>query len=160
MTLLLVEVDMQKIKQFPVEWVPGQIDAILEPHHVKWSYGNYYVVEEGYHEECAVKGAIEALQGTAWLRGAVHVQVVRRVVRRKLAQINTENMAPPALDKMEQCRKYFKDKKLSSSRLVYPNPIVIDEENKLLDGYTTYLLMQERGMQEAACVLVRGGNRG
>ncbi len=154
MTLLLIEADIQKIRQFPVEWIPEQIDAILKPYHLKWSYGNCYEVEEGYDAETAVKGAIEALQATSWLKGALHIQIVRRVVRRKLAQINTDSMKEPAADKMEQCRKLFRNKDLSGKKLVYPNPIVIDEENRLVDGYTTYLLMKERGLTEAACVLV------
>lgn len=157
MTLLLVEVNMQKIKQFPVEWVPEQIDAILKPYHLKWAHGNYYVVEEGFDAETALNGAINALQSTVWLRDALHVYVARREVKRKLEEINTENMRAPLPDKMEQYRSKFANRKLTGDKLIYPNPIVIDEENKLLDGYTTYLIVKERGLKEVVCELVSKG---
>lgn len=156
MTLVLIEADMQRLKQFPVEWVPEQIDAIVKPHHMKWAYGNYYEVEKGYDAEAAVEGAIAALQATPWLKNALRIQVVRRVVRRRLSQIDTSAMKMPAASKMDQCRKKFKGQEISEEKLMYQNPIVIDEENRLVDGYTTYLLMQERGMEEAMCVLVSG----
>ncbi len=153
MTLILIEVDMQRIKQFPVEWVPEQIDAILKPYHLKWVYGNYYGVESGYDEGIAVEGGIAALQATAWLRDALHVQVVRRVVKRKLQEIDTGAMKAPKPEKMEQCRRRLEGTELTGEKLMYPNPIVIDEENRLLDGYTTYLILKERGIEEAMCVL-------
>lgn len=154
MTLLLVEVDVRKVSQFPVEWIPEQIDAILKPHHLKWSYGNYYIVEDGYDAKKAVDGAKKALKGTVWLRNAVRIQVVRCVVYKKLEEINTEEMKEPTADKMELCRKKFEGRELSGRRLVYPNPLIIDEKNKLLDGYTTYLMMKERGITRAACILL------
>ena len=153
MTVLLIEVDVRKVSQFPVEWIPEQIDAILQPYHVKWSYGNYYMVEEGYDGKKAVEGAVKALKKTPWLRDAVNIQVVQQVVCRKLDQLHTEEMMEPAADKMEQCRKKLEGRKLSSHQLAYPNPLVIDVNNKLLDGYTTYLIMKERGMTEATCIL-------
>lgn len=155
MTLVLIEADIEKIKQFPTERVPEQIDAILRPHHLKWVYGNYYKVEEGYDAEVAVQGAIEALERTVWLKAALHVRVVRLVVRRKLSAINVDTMKPPAKEKLDKFREIFREKELSENKPAFPNPIVIDEENRLMDGYTTYLLMKERGMTEAMCILVR-----
>ena len=155
MTLVLIEVDMSKIRQFPIEWVPEQIDYVLKPHHMKWAYGNYYGVEEGYDAEVAVKGALEALAGTVWLKAALHVRVVRLVVKRKLSAIDVASMKPPAQEKLEKFRAIYQDKELLENKLAFPNPIVIDEENRLTDGYTTYLLMQERGLKEAMCILVK-----
>lgn len=155
MTQILIEIDMQKIRQFPVERIPEQIDAILKPHHMKWSHGNHYVVEEGYAPEAAVQGAIRALQETVWLKGAVHVCIERMVVKRRLEEIRTEHMKPPAKDKLEKARKAFQKNIISEEAPAYPNPIIIDEKNRLLDGYTTYLLMQESGMKTASCILVR-----
>ncbi len=155
MTLVLIETDMKKIKHFPAEWVPEQIDAILKPYHMKWVYGNYYGVEEGYDAEVAVRGAFEALEKTIWLKDAVHVSVVRLVVKRPLSAINVKLMKPPANEKLEKFRAIFQDKDLSENQLAFPNPIIIDEENRLLDGYTTYLLMKERGLKEATCILMR-----
>lgn len=155
MTLVLIEADMRKIRQFPARWVTEQIDILLKPHHLKWVYGNYYGVEPGYDAEEAVEGAIAALQATAWLRGALHIQVVRRVVKRRLEQINTSAMKSPAPGKLEQARKNMQGVVFSGNKPVYPNPIMIDKEDKLVDGYTTYLLMKERGLKEAVCILVQ-----
>lgn len=154
MTLLLVEVDTRKIAGFPVELVPVQIDKIIEPYHLKWSFGNYYTVEEGFDEEVSLRGALEALKKTPWLRNAAKIQVIYQTVRKKLEEINTEAMAEPLPDKMERCRKNFQNRELSGYELAYPNPIMIDREGRLIDGYTTYLIMKERGMNEATCILV------
>ncbi|MBQ9140231.1 MAG: hypothetical protein IJX63_00365 [Lachnospiraceae bacterium] len=156
MTLVLIEADMEKIRQFPVEWVPEQIDAILRPYHLQWAYGNYYEVEEGYDAESSVQGAIDALQNTGWLKAALTIRVVRLVVKRKLSSLNVEDMSPPTKEKLDRLRGIFQRNGLTEDKLAYPNPITIDEENRLLDGYTTYLLMQERGFQEAVCLLLKG----
>ncbi len=155
MTLLLVEVDVRKIKQFPVEWIPGQIDSIVEPYGLKWAHGNYYMVQEGRDPQNALDGAIRALKAKPWLRGALQVEVVRQEVRRRLEDIRTENMQPPLPEKIEQCRALLQYEGLSSDKLIYPNPIQIDEENRLLDGYTTYLIAKEQGLKEVICELVR-----
>ena len=154
MTLLLVEVDVRKIKQFPVEWIPGQIDIILEPYGLKWSHGNYYMVQEGREPQKALNGAIRALKTKPWLQGAVQVKVVRQEVRRRLEDIHTENMEPPLPEKLEQCRRLLPREGISSDKLIYPNSIQIDEENRLLDGYTTYLIAKEQGLEEVICELV------
>ncbi|MBQ7774588.1 MAG: hypothetical protein IJ379_01580 [Lachnospiraceae bacterium] len=157
MTVLRVEVNVQKIKQFPVEWVPEQIDAILRPYGLKWTHGNYYMVEEGYEVQKSLNGAIKALQNTVWLKEALKVKVVRCEVKRKLMDIQTDNMVEPLTSKLEQCRLRFENRVLTSQQLICPNPIVIDEENRLLDGYTTYLIAKERGLEEVVCELVREG---
>lgn len=53
---------------------------------------------------------------------------------------------PPKIEKMEQKRQYFQETGLLQSQ------IILDRENNLIDGYTSYLLAKENNME---CVPVR-----
>lgn len=57
---------------------------------------------------------------------------------------------PPGADKMQSKARYFSEKGLLQSC------IILDRENNLIDGYTSYLLARQQGIQ---CVPVRYGKR-
>ena len=157
MMVLSVTVDVRKISDYTLDQIPGEIDRIVEPYHLKWFFGNNYMVEDGYDEDLAVRGAIKALESTEWLKDAVNIGFGREVVRRRLDEIDTAGMAAQSQAKVEHYKNYFSDKKISEYDLTYPNVIVLNEKNELVDGYVTYLLMKERGLASAQCLLVPSG---
>ena len=157
MRILTVEVDLKKISKYSLEQIPEEIDKIVEPYHVKWCFRNIYVVEKGYDEDLAISGAVKALKSTKWLKKGLSVFIGQRTRKLKLSAINVNAMTAPKIEKMEYYRNYFKDKVLSEDELTYPNPIVVDEKNNLLDGYTSYLLMKEGGLEAAQCLLADPG---
>lgn len=157
MTLLSVCVDMDKITKYLLEQIPEEIDKIVEPYHMKWCMWNQYIAEEGYDEDLCARNAKKALESTAWLKDAVFTGIWQEITHKKLEEINTEGMTAPKAAKLEYYRKYFEGKEMSAHRMTYPNPIVIDEHNRLLDGYISYLLMKERGLESAECFLVSEG---
>ena len=57
---------------------------------------------------------------------------------------------PPIAEKMEHKARYFAEKGLLQSCTI------LDRENNLIDGYTSYLLARQQGIQ---CVTVRYGKR-
>lgn len=57
---------------------------------------------------------------------------------------------PPGPEKMERKEQYFEKKG------VFQSDIILDEENNLIDGYTSYLLAKKSSMQ---CVPIRYGKR-
>lgn len=57
---------------------------------------------------------------------------------------------PPMAEKMERKARYFAEKGDLQSH------IVLDSENNLIDGYTSYLLARQQGIQ---CLPVRYGKR-
>lgn len=154
MLLLMVEVDMRKITRYTLEEIPEEIDKIVEPYHMKWRMLNYYIAEAGYDEDESVWGAVNALYSTEWLKDGLYVSVARELVHRRLEMINTEGMTPPRPEKLEHYRNFFRDNKVLEYHLPNPNPIVIDSDNKIRDGYITYLIMQEKGLEDAMCILV------
>ena len=57
---------------------------------------------------------------------------------------------PPKTEKMEQKRAYFQETGLLQSQ------IILDSENNLIDGYTSYLLAKENDIK---CAPIRYGKR-
>lgn len=153
MMLLSVRINMEKITAYTLDQIPLQIDKIIEPFHLKWLFDNHYIVEAGYDEELEIRGAVNALESTEWMKGAVHVFVGRETIRCRLDEINVDAMTEPDPQKMNHYRLYFKNRGISEYCLTYPNVIVVNEKKELLDGYVTYLLMRERGLTWAECVL-------
>lgn len=158
MKLLAVAVDMNGMSEYEQRRLPGKIDVIVKPHHLKWFFRNIYFVEEGYDEDIAVYGAKKALEETDWLKNIVFVSVFQPVERCRLDEIDIGDMSEPKPEKMDKYREYFEEHGISEYELTYPNPIVIDQNKRLLDGYTSYLIMKEKGFTYAECILADGRN--
>lgn len=121
---------------------------------MKWTHGNYYEVEEGYEAKEAILNTMLALNRAEWLRDAVKVKVVKCIVQKKLDELDVGGMSMPSAEKWEESIAALQKYGVTSMQPAYPNPILINEDGKLLDGYTTYLFMKEKGMTKAACIMV------
>lgn len=155
MMLLNIKLNMSEISAFPPEEIIEKMEKILEPFHLKWKDTGCYQVEDGFEEETMIQGAIEALHNAEWLKDAFQVQVECRLPRYLLKAINVRGMIPPAKEKMEYYRKFFAKEVLCEDCMDARNPIVLDENMKVVNGYATYLVMQEQGYEFATCIQKR-----
>ena len=57
MRTLTVAIDMNKVSEHTLEEVPGIIDKVLEPHHLKWCFNNIYMVEHLLMKEHGIEKA-------------------------------------------------------------------------------------------------------
>lgn len=72
----------------------------------------------------------------------------------KLADIHIPDLfiaSPPAVWKMEQCRKFFEEHGHLDRELV------VTENNLLIDGYVGYLVLEEAGVTETRVKKIRSG---
>lgn len=158
MRTLTVAIDMNKVSEHTLEEVPGIIDKVLEPHHLKWCFNNIYMVEHGYDEDLAIHNAIKDLKAMAWAESALIWMVGYGIEELPLKKIDISNMSVPKPEKMSCYRKYVQGGESATERLKHLCPIVINRENKLVDGYITYLLMKEQGIEKATCLIVERDN--
>lgn len=158
MRTLTVAVDRNKVSEYTLEEVPEVIDKILEPHHLKWCFNNIYMVEHGYDEDLAIHNAIQDLKAMAWAKNALIWVVGYGIEELQLEKIDISNMTMPNPQKMSYYRQYVEGGESVAERLKHLCPIVIDRENKLVDGYTTYLFMKEQGIEKATCLIVEKEN--
>lgn len=154
MLLLNIKLNMSEITAFLPEEIIENVEKILEPFHLKWTETGCYRVEEGYPEEAMIRGAIEALHNAEWLKDAFKVRVECRLPRYLLGAMKIKGMNPPAKEKLNFYRKIFEQKMLCEDVPDTTNPIVLDENMNLVNGYATYLLMQERGHEFATCLQI------
>lgn len=152
MTLLNIKIDMAEITEYPPEEIVENLEKLLEPYHLKWVMTNCYRVEAGFDEDEMVQGAIKALKEAAWLTGALQIGVEKELIRYLLQAIDAKGMSTPAQSKMEHYREYFAHEILSEEELNAHNPIVLDQNKKVINGYVTYLIMKEQGYEFATCL--------
>ncbi len=158
MKFLMVTVNMEGISRYEMDRIPERIDDIVRPYHLKWVLRNMYFVEDGYDEDLAIDEAWKALEKTDWLKNKIYLGVMQSISKCRLDEIQIEDMAEPEPDKVNKYRNYFEEHGISENNLTYPNPIVVDQNRKLLDGYISYLIMKERGYTYAECILENRGN--
>lgn len=155
MILLNIKLNISEISAFPPEEIIENMERILEPFHLKWKDTGCYQVESGFEEEAMIQGAITALHNTEWLKDAFQAQVECRLPRYLLKAMNVRGMIPPAREKMEYYRKFFSKELLCEDMPAARNPIILDKNMKIINGYATYLVMQEQGYEFATCIQER-----
>lgn len=158
MRTLTVAIDMNKVSEHTLEEVPGIIDKVLEPHHLKWCFNNIYMVEHGCDEDLAIHNAIKDLKAITWAKNALIWVVGYGIEELQLEKIDISNMAMPNPQKLSYYRKYMEEGESVTECLKHLCPIVIDRDNKLVDGYITYLIMKEHGIEKATCLIVEKDN--
>lgn len=157
MKFLMVSVDMKGMSNSEMDGVPERIDEIVKPYHLEWSFLNLYSVVNGYDEDLAVRAAKKALEQTDWLKDKVFAGIMQSISRCRLDEICVEGMTEPRPEKLEKYRAYFEEHGISEYDPTYPNPIVVDRDKNLLDGYISYLIMKEKGYTYADCLLAEQG---
>lgn len=89
-----------------------------------------------------VFAACEALNSADWLKDRLaYISIANRKNVCPLDQIRLDDMAEPSAAKLDYYEAYYQ----SSHRLAHG--IVVDEEKKLRDGYTSYLLARKYGIR-------------
>lgn len=157
MKFITVAVDMGDMSEIQRLRVPGQIDRILEPYHLKWVFSNMYLPEKGYDADLTIYSGKKALEETEWLKDKVYIGIMQSVDHCRLDDICIEGMSEPDPEKVKKYRSYFEEHGLSERIVTYPNPIVNGRDKKLLDGYISYLIMKEKGFTHAVCLLMEEG---
>lgn len=133
--------DYQDINYSECMDVQQKLKSILLP--AGWRYTGIFNVfspiEPDMGDEFYNK-AVKAIESCKWLRKyspRVNVWTVLNACR--LNEIRIVNMTYPSPEKINKYRKYFKE----NHKLAHA--IVVDENNYLRDGYTSYIIANEEG---------------
>lgn len=137
----------------------ARIDQIMEACHLELVLDGVYLVKDGWDEDRQVRRAAGALRREKTLKDQIRVGIGYEIVRCRLDEVRTEHMKPPRRDKYEHYKAWFEGKTIPSDSLTCPNIMVVNERRELMDGYVTWLLMKERGMERAEFLMERSGTR-
>ncbi|WP_044914164.1 hypothetical protein [Butyrivibrio sp. WCE2006] len=67
--------------------------------------------------------------------------------------IKKGHMAPPSINKYSLYNQVFQNSQKNIYALLDVNPIVIDENYKIVDGYCSYLIAQENNIKNVVCII-------
>lgn len=121
----------------------SKIDKLLLDCGIKYSgIMNLYTPTEAADRDHAVFAACEALNNAAWLKDRLaNISIMNRTDVCPLEQIRLDDMTEPSPGKLKYYEAYYrKSRKLAHG-------IVVDEERKLRDGYTSYLIARKYGIR-------------
>lgn len=125
-----------------LEKLIGRIDEFLLDFGIAYSgVRNLYIPTETADRDHAVFAACDALKNADWLKDRLAwTSIMNRTDTCPLDQIRLDDMTDPSPGKLKYYEKYY----LSSHELAHG--IVVDEERKLRDGYTSYILARKYGI--------------
>lgn len=121
----------------------SKIDKLLLDCGIKYSgIMNLYTPTEAAGRDYAVFAACEALNNAEWLKDRLaYISIMNRTDVCPLEQIRLDDMTEPSPGKLKYYEAYYK----KSRKLAHG--IVVDEERKLRDGYTSYLIARKYGIR-------------
>lgn len=121
----------------------SKIDKLLLDCGIKYSgIMNLYMPTEAAGRDHAVFAACEALNNAEWLKDRLAcISIMNRTDVCPLEQIRLDDMTEPSPGKLKYYEAYYK----KSRKLAHG--IVVDEERKLRDGYTSYLIARKYGIK-------------
>lgn len=121
----------------------SKIDKLLLDCGIKYSgIMNLYMPTEAAGRDYAVFAACEALNNAEWLKDRLaYISIMNRTDVCPLEQIRLDDMTEPSPGKLKYYEAYYK----KSRKLAHG--IVVDEERKLRDGYTSYLIARKYGIR-------------
>ena len=129
-----------------------RIDELLLTAGMKYSGTfNMYVPVDRQKRDQAVFQAETLLRDTDWLKGILdYTMVGTRVNVCPIAEIQTDRMAEPSLEKLGYYEQYYQ----KTGKL--PHAVIVDENRQLRDGYISYLLAQKYRVPAEVCEMVSG----
>ncbi len=77
-----------------------------------------------------------------------------KTVRIRLDNIDTSKMSPPHKEKFMKYYSYYNFVNHNNHKLNEANPIVIDSNNSIIDGYCSYLIISSSGQKTIKCIMV------
>lgn len=103
--------------------------------------GNLYMPTVAADRDHAVFAACDALNHADWLKDRLaDISIMNQTNVCSLEQIRLDDMTDPSPGKLKYYEAYYR----SSHELAHA--IVVDEEGKLRDGYTSYILARKYGI--------------
>lgn len=129
-----------------------RIDELLLTAGMKYSGTfNMYVPVDRQKRDQAVFQAETLLRDTDWLKGILdYTMVGTRVNVCPIAEIQTDRMAEPSLEKLGYYEQYYQ----KTGKL--PHAVIVDENRQLRDGYISYLLAEKYDISADVCEMVSG----
>ena len=110
-----------------------------------WRYSgfrNVYIPKTGEKSDIICDDAVNAIKNAEWLKKyKPKIQVLTNVTACSLKDIHVGNMVFPNKDKLSKYRDYH------TTKQKFAHAIVVDENNNLRDGYTTYIIANEEGVE-------------
>lgn len=122
------------------------MDKLLLSVGLKYSgFRNMYLPENEKRRDDIIFDANHALKNCSWLKGIYDRMVIgNRCFDGKVDEIDCSGMIPPGKAKMACYEEYY----LKNN--VLPHNILVDENNRLVDGYCSYLLAKKYGLKWGA----------
>lgn len=126
-----------------LEKLTGKIDRFLLEFGLAYSgVRNLYIPKEMAQRDHAVFAACDALKKADWLKDRLaYISIMNQTDVCPLEQIRLDDMSEPSAAKLKYYEAYYR----SSRELAHG--IVVDEERKLRDGYTSYLIARKYGIR-------------
>ncbi len=126
-----------------------KLDSLLL--EIGWKYSgihNMYIPLAGKSSDIIYDDLVENVNRTEWLkRLKPRIEAFSLTNYCGLRDIKVGNMAYPKIDKLKRYRDYYK------KCHKFAHGIVVDENNKLRDGYTTYIIANEEGAKaDVLCI--------
>lgn len=121
----------------------SRIDNLLLDFGITYSgIMNLYMPKVTADRDHAIFAACDALNHAEWLKDRLaHICIMNKTNACPLEQIRLDDMTEPSPGKLKYYEEYYR----KSSELAHG--IVVDEERKLRDGYTSYLIARKYGIR-------------
>lgn len=122
------------------------MDKLLLSVGLKYSgFRNMYLPQDEKRRDDIIFDAVHVLECCDWLKGIYdHMVIGNRCYDGKEDAIDCSGMAPPGKAKMAYYEEYY----LKNN--ILPHNVLVDEDNRLVDGYCSFLLARKYGLKWGA----------